>query len=188
MRAKEKGAKLIVIDPRAIPLAHFADIHLRQRPGTDVAVINGFMNVIINEGLPDKNFIEERTEGYEELAKTVSKYTPEYVETITGIPKERLVEAARTYAKADRASIIYSMGITQHTTGVDNVKSCANLAMLTGNVGKPSTGVNPLRGQVNVQGACDVGALPNVTRGAKRSDEKLVNLRKVENKAASKPE
>ncbi len=173
MRAKEKGAKLIVVDPRAIPLTHFADIHLRQRPGTDVAWINGFMNVIINEGLEDKKFIEERTEGYEEMAKIVGKYTPEYVENITGIPKEKLIEAARTYAKADRASIVYSMGITQHTTGVDNVKSCANLAMLTGNVGKPSTGVNPLRGQVNVQGACDVGALPNVYSGYQSvTDEK----------------
>jgi len=174
MRAEKKGAKLIVLDPRAIPLAHYADFHLRHRPGTDVAWINGFMNVIINEGLADKKFIEERTEGYEELAKTVSKYTPEYVEKITGIPKEKLIEAARTYAKAERASIVYSMGITQHTTGVDNVKSCANLAMLTGNVGKPSTGVNPLRGQVNVQGACDVGALPNVYSGYQAViDEKL---------------
>ncbi len=165
MRAKEKGAKLIVVDPRVIPLALFADLHLRQRPGTDVAWINGFMNVIINEGLADKKFIEERTEGYEELAKVVAKYTPEYVESISGIPKEQLIEAARTYAKAENAAIVYSMGITQHTTGVDNVKSCANLASLTGNVGKPSTGVNPLRGQVNVQGACDVGALPNVYSG-----------------------
>ena len=174
MSAEKKGAKLIVMDPRAIPLAQYADFHLRQRPGTDVAWINGFMNVIINEGLADTKFIEERTEGYEELTKTVSKYTPEYVEKITGIPKEKLVEAARTYAKAERASIVYSMGITQHTTGVDNVKSCANLAMLTGNVGEPSTGVNPLRGQVNVQGACDVGALPNVYSGYQAViDEKL---------------
>ncbi len=165
MRAEQNGAKLIVIDPRAIPLTQFADLHLRQRPGTDVAWINGFMNIIINEGLADKQFIDERTEGYEELAKIVSKYTPENVEKITGIPKEKLIEAARMYAKAERASIVYSMGITQHTTGVDNVKSCANLALLTGNVGKPSTGVNPLRGQVNVQGACDVGALPNVYSG-----------------------
>lgn len=174
MRAKAKGAKLIVVDPRAIPLSKFAEFHLRQRPGTDVAWINGFMNVIISEGLADKTFIEERTEGYEEMAKTVSRYTPDFVETITGIPKENLIEAARTYAKADRASIVYSMGITQHTTGVDNVRSCANLAMLTGNVGKPSTGVNPLRGQNNVQGSCDVGALPNVFSGYQSvTDEKI---------------
>lgn len=174
MRAKEKGAKLIVVDPRSIPLVRFADFHLRQRPGTDVAWINGFTNVIIDEGLEDRAFIEQRTEGYQEMAKAVRKYTPEYVEDITGIPKEDLIEAARTYAKADRASIVYSMGITQHTTGVDNVRSCANLAMLTGNVGKPSTGVNPLRGQVNVQGACDVGALPNVYSGYQSvTDEKV---------------
>lgn len=174
MRAKEKGSKLIVVDPRAIPLTRFADFHLRQRPGTDVAWINGFMNVIINEGLEDRKFIEERTECFEEMAKTVRKYTPEYVENVTGIPKEDLIEAARTYAKADRASIIYSMGITQHTTGVNNVRSCANLAMLTGNIGKPSTGVNPLRGQVNVQGACDLGALPNVYCGYQSvADEKI---------------
>jgi len=174
MRAKEKVSKLIVVDPRAIPLTRFADFHLRQRPGTDVAWINGFMNVIINEGLEDRKFIEERTEGFEEMAKTVRKYTPGYVENVTGIPKEDLIEAARTYAKADRASIVYSMGITQHTTGVNNVRSCANLAMLTGNVGKPSTGVNPLRGQVNVQGACDLGALPNVYCGYQSvTDEKI---------------
>jgi len=165
MRAKEKGARLIVVDSRAIPLTRFADYHLRQRPGTDVAWINGFMNVILNEGLADQEFIKERTEGFEGLAKTIEKYTPECVEKITGIPKDDLINATRTYARAERASIVYSMGITQHTTGVDNVVSCANLAMLTGNVGKQSTGVNPLRGQVNVQGACDVGALPNVYSG-----------------------
>jgi formate dehydrogenase alpha subunit len=173
LRAKEKGAKLIVIDPRAITLTQFADYHLRQRPGTDVAVFNGFMNVILADGLEDKEFIKERTEGIEELRKTVENYTPEHVEKITGIPKDKLVSAAITYAKAERASIVYSMGITQHTTGVDNVSSSANLAMLTGNVGKSSTGVNPLRGQNNVQGACDLGALPNVYSGYQSvTDEK----------------
>jgi formate dehydrogenase alpha subunit len=165
MRAKEKGAKLIVADPRAIPLAQFADYHLRHRPGTDVALLNGFMNVILSEGLEDKEFIKERTEGIEELKETVSNYTPEHVEKITGVPKDSLIDAAKAYAKAERAAIVYSMGITQHTTGVDNVSSCANLSMLTGNVGKPSTGVNALRGQNNVQGACDMGALPNVFSG-----------------------
>jgi len=173
LRAKEKGAKLIVVDPRAITLVQFADYHLRQRPGTDVAVLNGFMSVILNDGLEDKDFIKEHTEGIEELKKTVGKYTPEHVEEITHIPKDKLIDAARTYAKAEHASIIYSMGITQHTTGVDNVISTANLAMLTGNVGKPSTGVNPLRGQNNVQGACDMGALPNVYSGYQSvTDEK----------------
>ena len=172
MRAREKGAKLIVADPRLIPLTQFADYHLRQRPGTDVALLNGFMNVILNEGLEDKEFINKRTEGFEEVKEVVKKYNPEEVEKITGIPKELIIEAARIYAKAKSASIVYSMGITQHTTGVDNVVSCANLAMLTGNVGKPSTGVNPLRGQSNVQGACDMGALPNVYSGYQKvSDE-----------------
>ena len=174
LRAKEKGAKLIVVDPRAITLTQFADYHLRQRPGTDVAVFNGFMNVILANGLEDKEFIKERTEGFEELKETVKNYTPEHVEKITGIPKDKLVAAATTYAKAEHASIVYSMGITQHTTGVDNVSSSANLAMLTGNVGKPSTGVNPLRGQNNVQGACDMGALPNVYSGYQSvTDEKM---------------
>jgi len=164
-RAKEKGAKIILIDPRAIQLSRFADLHLRQKPGTDVAWINGMINVIINEGLADEKFISERTENFEELKEMVKDYTPEKVEEISGIPKEDLIEAARMYANTNSSSIIYSMGITQHTTGVDNVKSCANLAMVTGNIGKPSTGVNPLRGQNNVQGACDLGALPNVFPG-----------------------
>lgn len=172
MRAREKGAKIIVADPRLIPLTQFSDYHLRQRPGTDVALLNGFMNVILNKGLEDKEFIDKRTEGFKELKEIVKKYNPEEVEKITGIPKELIIEAARIYVKAKSASIVYSMGITQHTTGVDNVVSCANLAMLTGNVGKPSTGVNPLRGQSNVQGACDMGALPNVYSGYQKvSDE-----------------
>ncbi|MDD4876410.1 MAG: formate dehydrogenase subunit alpha [Dehalococcoidales bacterium] len=172
-RAKEKGAKIIVADPRIITLVQIADYHLRHRPGTDVALFNGMMNVIISEGLEDKQFIKERTEGIEDLTETVKKYTPEYVAKITGVPAELIVEAARTYAKAERAAIVYSMGITQHTTGVDNVKSSGNLAMLTGNVGKASTGVNPLRGQNNVQGACDMGALPNVYSGYQNvTDEK----------------
>ncbi|MCC7568991.1 MAG: formate dehydrogenase subunit alpha [Candidatus Methanofastidiosa archaeon] len=164
-KAKEKGAKVILVDPRSIQLASIADIHLRQKPGTDVAWLNGLMHVIIKEGIADEEFIEQRTENYGEFKAEVMKYTPERVEEITGIPKADLIAAARMFANAEAASIIYSMGITQHTTGVDNVKSCANLAMLTGNLGKPSTGVNPLRGQNNVQGACDLGALPNVFPG-----------------------
>ena len=165
LRAVEKGARLIVVDPRDIQIARFAALHLRQRPGSDVAWLNGMMNVIISERLEDKEFIAERTEGFEELKAAVAEYTPERVETITGIPADELRQAARLYADAESAAIVYAMGITQHTTGVDNVISCANLAMLTGNVGRPSTGVNPLRGQNNVQGACDVGALPNVYPG-----------------------
>ena len=164
-RAREKGAKLIVVDPRRIQMAQVADIHVRNRPGSDVAWINGIMNIIINEGWEDKEFIAQRTEGFEALKKEVEAYTPERVGEISGISPEDLRRIAETYAKAEKASILYAMGITQHTTGVDNVKSLANLAMLTGNLGRPSTGVNPLRGQNNVQGACDIGALPNVYPG-----------------------
>ena len=161
----KNGAKLIVADPREIELVKYATLWLRQRPGTDVALFNGLMNVIINEGLEDKEFIAQRTEGYEEMKKTVLKYTPEVVEKITGVPAEDIRKAARIYATAPTVSLIYSMGITQHTTGTDNVLSTANISMITGNVGKESTGVNPLRGQSNVQGACDLGALPNVYSG-----------------------
>ena len=161
----DRGAKLIVADPRKIELAKYATIYLRQDNGTDVAWINGMMNVIIEEGLLDHTYITQRCENFEELKKIVKDYTPEYVERVAGIPDELLIQAARLYAKAKKAMIVYSMGITQHTTGVDNVKSLANLAMLTGHVGFASTGVNPLRGQNNVQGACDLGALPNVFSG-----------------------
>jgi formate dehydrogenase alpha subunit len=177
LRAKKKGAKLIVADPRAIPLTRFADYHLRQRPGTDVALLNGLMNVILEEGLEDREFIAERTEGFEDLKKVVERYTPERVEKITGVPKDDLIKAARIYARSSRGSIVYSMGITQHTTGVDNVISCANLALLTGNVGKRSTGVNPLRGQVNVQGACDMGALPNVYSGYQSVEDENIRIK-----------
>jgi len=162
---KKNGATLIVADPREIDLVGVAALHLRQRSGTDVALFNGMMQVILSEGLEDKEFIEKRTEDFEKFKAVVMQYTPEKVEKITGVPKDKIIQAARLYARAGRASIIYSMGITQHTTGTDNVLSLANLAIVTGNVGKKSTGVNPLRGQNNVQGACDLGALPNVYPG-----------------------
>ena len=163
--AVRNGAKLIVADPRDIELVRHATVHLQQQPGTDVALINAMMNVIISENLLDKEFIDNRTENFEAMAEVIKDLTPEKAEKITTIPAEAIREAARIYAKAKTASIIFSMGITQHTTGTDNVLSLANLAMLTGNVGKESTGVNPLRGQNNVQGACDLGALPNVYPG-----------------------
>lgn len=175
LKARENGAKIIVVDPRKVPMARFADIYLQQRPGTDVAWLNGFMNVIINEGLADIDFIKNRTEGYEEFAKVIENYTPTYVERITSIPKKELIKAALTYGRAKKGAIVYSMGITQHITGTDNVISIANLAMLTGNVGRESTGVNPLRGQNNVQGACDMGALPNVYSGYQKVDDKITN-------------
>ncbi len=159
---RQHGTKLIVIDPREIDLVKYADIWLCQKPGTDVAVFNGLMNVILSENLHDQAYVAERTEGFEALQAAVAKYTPEYVEAISGVPAEDLKKAARMYAGASRASILYAMGITQHISGTDNVKSIANLAMLCGNVGIEGGGVNPLRGQNNVQGACDMGALPNV--------------------------
>ncbi len=168
------GAKLIVIDPRRIPLVDQSAIWLCQRPGTDIALINGMMHTIIKENLADTSFIAERCENFEELRKIVENYPPEKVEEITGVPADDLVEAARIYGMADKAMILYTMGITQHTHGTDNVKSLANLAMLTGNIGRPSTGINPLRGQNNVQGACDMGGLPNVFPGYQPvTDEKV---------------
>jgi len=165
LEAKERGARLIVVDPREVQIGRLADLYLRPRPGTDVAWLNGIMNVIISEGLEDRGFIEERTEGYDELCEVVRGYTPERVEEVAGIPADDLRAAARMYATEKPAAILYAMGITQHTCGTDNVKSCANLAMLTGNVGVAGGGVNPLRGQNNVQGACDLGGLPNVYPG-----------------------
>jgi formate dehydrogenase alpha subunit len=159
------GARLIVADPRGIDLVRFAAVHLAQKPGTDVALVNAMMNVIVSEKLHNESFIQERTENFAALAETIADCTPEKAEAITTVPAEAIRRAARLYATARAASIIYSMGITQHTTGTDNVLTLANLAMLTGNVGKESTGVNPLRGQNNVQGACDMGALPNVYPG-----------------------
>lgn len=159
------GAKLIVIDPRKIDLVRYAHLWLRHHPGTDVAVFNGLMHVILKEGLEAKEYIKERTEGFEALKEVVARYTPEYVEAVSGVPAKDLIEAARMYAQAPRAAIIYAMGLTQHITGTDNVKSVANLAMLCGKVGIEGGGVNPLRGQNNVQGACDMGALPNVFSG-----------------------
>jgi len=171
---RRNGARLIVADPRKIEMTEFAWLWLRHRPGTDVALFNGMMNVIVSEGLYDKKFIEKRTEGFEELKKVVERYTPDYVEGITGVPANEIISAARGYAGTGSASIVYAMGITQHTTGTDNVLALANLAMLTGNVGKESSGVNPLRGQNNVQGACDLGALPNVFPGYQPVEDKEI--------------
>jgi formate dehydrogenase major subunit len=164
-RGREKGAKIIVADPRFIQMAFLADLSVQQRLGTDVALINGLMHIIIKEGWHDKDYVAERTEGFEALAAKLEDYPPDKVAQITGIDPASLRQVAEMYAKNNPASIIYCMGITQHTTGVDNVKSLANLAMLTGNVGVASGGVNPLRGQNNVQGACDMGGLPNVFTG-----------------------
>jgi formate dehydrogenase alpha subunit len=177
LNAVKKGATLIVADNRKIRLARHAKLHLKWKNGTDVALANAMMNVIIKEGLEDKEFVATRTENYENLKKTVEKYTPEYAAEITGLKPEEIIEAARLFAKTKKAMIVYSMGITQHTHGVDNVKSMANLVMLTGNLGKPGTGVNPLRGQNNVQGACDMGALPNVYSGYQKVTEETTRAK-----------
>ena len=161
----KNNAKVIIADPRQIDLVRFSAMHIRQKPGTDVALLNAMMNVIISEGLEDKTFISERTEDYHLLAEAVKDCSCQWAQQITTIPAEDIRKFARLFANAAAAGIVYSMGITQHSTGTDNVLSIANLAMLTGNVGKECAGVNPLRGQNNVQGACDVGALPNVYPG-----------------------
>jgi formate dehydrogenase alpha subunit len=165
IHAKEKGAKLVVADPRTIQLSHYADVKVHQKLGTDVALLNGIMNVILSEGWEDKEYIKNRTEGFEELKKTVSTYDTATVSRITGVSEGDIRKMAELYSRSKKSSIVYAMGITQHITGVDNVKSLANLAMLCGKVGIESGGVNPLRGQNNVQGACDMGGLPNVYSG-----------------------
>lgn len=162
VKAKNKGAKLVVADPRKTPIAELADIWLNLYPGTNVALLNGMMNVIVEENLIDEEFINNCTENFDKVKEKVKEYPPEKVEEITGVSAENIREAAKMYAEAEKASILYTMGITQFTTGTDGVFSIANLAMMTGNIGKESTGVNPLRGQNNVQGACDMGGLPNV--------------------------
>ena len=168
------GAKLIVVDPRKIELAEMADPWLRPKPGTDLAWINGLIHLIIQEGLLAQDYVKERTEGFEELKASVSTFTPAYVYQITGIPEKDLISAARLYA-SDKAAIYYTMGITQHSHGTDNVKALGNLSMLCGNVGFPGAGVNPLRGQNNVQGACDMGGLPDVFSGYQKvSDPEVI--------------
>ncbi len=152
---------LVVVDPRRIELAKLADYYFAIRPGTNIAILNGFMHVIIKEELYDKTFVETRTEGFEDLKKTVEKYTPAHVAGICGIDNpDDIVAAARLMASLKPMALYYSMGITQFVSGVNGVKSTANLQMLLGNMGVAGGGVNPLRGQNNVQGACDMGALP----------------------------
>lgn len=165
IKAANQGTKIIVADPRKIELVDRAKVWLNLRPGTNIALLNGMMNVILREGLEDREFISSRTEGFEELRKVVMEYPPETAAEITGVPEGDIVEAARLYAGAEKAMIIYSLGMTEHVTGTANVMSLGNLAMLTGNVGRRSTGIMPLRGQNNVQGACDMGALPNAYVG-----------------------
>ncbi len=161
IQAQKNGAKLVVLDPRYTPTAKIADEYVQFETGTDVALMNGMIKVIIDNDLQDDEFIKNRTKGFDELKETVQKYDLETVSKITHISPETIEELAIEYASADKAAIVYSLGITEHSHGADNVMSTANLAMLTGNIGRQGTGVNPLRGQNNVQGACDMGALPS---------------------------
>lgn len=164
-KAVRKGAELIVADPRKIDLVRFAHTWLQHRPGTDVALLNSIMHVIVKENLIDKKFIETWTEGFESFQETLEEYTPEIGEKITGVPQEDIIKAAILYGNAVRPGIYYTMGITQHTHGTENVYAIANLALMTGNLGRESTGVNPLRGQNNVQGATDMGCIPEFFPG-----------------------
>lgn len=160
-QAVARGTKLIVVDPREIDLAKKADIHLKLRPGTNVAFANGMMNIFIEEGLVDEEFIRERTENYEAVKEAVKEYTLQRVAGICGIDPDLLREAARMYATAKTAPVLYCLGVTEHHTGTEGVMSLSNMAMMVGKIGRPGCGVNPIRGQNNVQGACDMGAAPN---------------------------
>ena len=164
-QAHRKGKKLIVVDPRKTELAREADLHLSLKSGTDAALVNGIMNIIISEELYAKEYVESKVERFEEVKELVSKYTPELVSKITTVPVDQIFEAARMYASAERAGIFYTLGITEHTTGTSNVMNLSNLALLCGNIGIEGGGINPLRGQNNVQGACDMAALPNYFPG-----------------------
>ncbi len=166
--AVRKGSTLIVADPLKIKLCESAHLWLNHRPGTDVALFMGMARVIVEEGLADSSFIEERTENFEEFKKSLNFFDLQRVEEITGVDREKIRNAARIYATHKPGTILYAMGITQHSHGTDNVFALANLVLITGNIGKPSTGLNPLRGQNNVQGACDMGNLPNVYPGYQR--------------------
>jgi formate dehydrogenase major subunit/formate dehydrogenase alpha subunit len=177
IKAYRKGAKIIIADPRKIPMVKFADTYLRIQAGSDIALINSIANVIVSEGLQNDEFIRERTEGFDAWKESIAVYTPEYAEKITGVPKEALIRAARLYGSSRRAGIFYTMGITQHACGTDNVTALANLVSLTGNIGREFTGINPLRGQNNVQGASDAACLPNVYPGYQKVDDPEVRYK-----------
>jgi len=170
-----KGAKMIVADPRQIPLARMADLYLPLRVGTDVALLLGMAHVIVRDGLVAEEFVETRTSGIEELRSHVAEFTPAWAESISGVPAADIETAATWYGSADKGAIYYTLGITEHICGVDNVQSLCNLALLTGNIGREGTGVNPMRGQNNIQGAGDSGAIPNNFPGFQScADEKSV--------------
>jgi formate dehydrogenase major subunit len=176
-QAAKRGTTLIVMDPRRPDMARFADHYVRFKPGTDVALFNSLMHVILAEGLQDDAFIAERTEGFEALREMVKQYPPELAERITGVPREKIVQIARLYGQAERAIIFWGMGISQHTTGTDNARCLISLALMTGNIGRPGTGLHPLRGQNNVQGASDVGLIPMVYTDYQPVDDPAVRAK-----------
>ncbi len=171
LKAVKKGSKLIVADPRRIKLCDASELWLQQRPGTDGALINALCHVIIRDGLEDKEFIAAHTENFDAFKSSIADCTPEWAEKISQVAAADIEQAAHIFAKAERAGIYYTMGITQHTSGTDNVCSLANLALITGNLGKPGAGLNPLRGQNNVQGASDMGCNPTFFPGYQRCDD-----------------
>jgi formate dehydrogenase major subunit len=173
-QAAERGTTLIVIDPRRPALADHAQYYISYKPGTDVAFLNGVMHVIISEGLTNPEFIEKRTVNFETLKETVQHYTPEVVEKLTGVSAEQVREVARAYGKAKNAMIFWGMGISQHTTGTDNARCLISLCLMTGNIGRPGTGLHPLRGQNNVQGASDSGLIPMVYTDYQRVDNPVI--------------
>ena len=170
-RAVRRGATLVVADPRAIWMTSIAERHLQLKPGTDVWLLNALAHVIIEEGLIDQDFVDEHTEGFEDTRRAVAEYTPEEAEKITGVPAEDIRWTARRYATTAKAGIYYTLGITEHSHGTDNVYALANLVLMTGHLGKPSAGMNPLRGQNNVQGANDAGVTPVFLPGYQRVDD-----------------
>lgn len=175
--AVDNGAKIIVCDPRKIVAAESAAIYIQQYPGSDIALLNAMINVIVTENLHDTQFIQKRTEGFEQLWDVVKDYTPESVRGLTGVEPSLTREAARLYAKSEKSCIMYSLGMTEHTVGTDNIIAMANLAMVTGHVGKELSGLYPMRGQNNVQGACDMGALPNVYSGYQPVTDEAVRVK-----------
>lgn len=177
IKAYRKGARIVIADPRKVAMMRFAEVTLRLKPGTDIALLNGIAHVIAKEGLHNKTFIGDKTEGFEDWKKSVEEYTPEYAEKITGVNREDIIKAARIYGSSRKAGIFYTMGITQHTCGTENVNAAANLAILTGNIGRESTGVNPLRGQNNVQGSSDAGCMPNVYPGYQKVNDPDIKAR-----------
>ena len=175
--AVDNGAKVIVCDPRKILTAQSADIHIQHYPGTDIALINAMINFIIRENLHNQEFIRKRTEGFDQLWQAVKDYTPESVKDIVGVEPELIKKAAKLYARSKKACIMYSLGMTEHTVGTDNIIAIANLAMVCGQVGREFSGVYPMRGQNNVQGACDIGALPNVYSGYQPVSDEAVRIK-----------